>query len=69
MVALELEGISPKGGRHQSIGGYTKDCEKYANALTLGWKVLRVTYRQVESGQVFDWLSALLLNADRRLAA
>ncbi len=30
-----------EGGRHTSGAGYEKDCEKYNNAVLLGWRVLR----------------------------
>lgn len=34
-------------GRHASIGGFEEDCEKYAEALILGWRVLRFSQNQV----------------------
>lgn len=39
-VAIEYEGT---GGRHHTVIGYTKDCEKYNEAQLLGWKVYRFT--------------------------
>lgn len=32
-----------EGGRHNSITGFRKDCEKYNAAVVLGWTVLRYT--------------------------
>ena len=65
-IAVEIEGFGRfvKGqhvaGRHQRFVGATGDCEKYAEALILGWRVLRVTPAQVKSGQALGWLKALL---------
>ena len=44
-VAVEVEGVTKWGaiGRHQSAGGYAKDCEKYNAAAELGWRVFRYT--------------------------
>ena len=43
MVAVEIEGVQANGkARHQMIGGFLADCEKYEEALALGWKVMRV---------------------------
>lgn len=62
-LALEFEGLCGAGGgmgRHQRVAGYRADCEKYSEALCLGWRVLRVTSGQVKSGQVYDWLDRLI---------
>ena len=44
-LAVEIEGIGPAGtaGRHQRIGGFQADLEKYAEAWADGWRVLRVS--------------------------
>lgn len=47
MYALEIEGL---GGRHQQIGGFLGDMEKYREAELLGWHVLRCTRREVGNG-------------------
>lgn len=55
-LAVEIEGLVPSGkGRHQTIGGMTEDLVKYAEALILGWRVLRVSQAQVRSGQALEW--------------
>ena len=36
-LAVEIEGR----GRHQTFAGYKADCEKYNEAVRLGWRVLR----------------------------
>ena len=74
-LAIEVEGLvfPPKprwhegpadhrlSGRHVSVTGYLDDIEKYAQAWSLGWSVLRVLHKQIESGE------ALML-IERRLA-
>jgi hypothetical protein len=55
-TAVELEGGAFVGGRHNSGLGFEKDIEKYAEAMCLGWIVLRVTPRHVRNGKVFEWL-------------
>ena len=42
-IAVEIEGLTHSGGRHQRREGYTKDAEKYNMATLLGWRVLRYT--------------------------
>lgn len=39
-IAIEYEG---QGGRHNSFVGYGRDCEKYNEAILLGWRVFRIT--------------------------
>lgn len=58
-LAIELEGI---GGlsRHTTIGGYTKDCEKYNAAAAQGWCVLRFTQRQALAKNFLGTLDELL---------
>ncbi len=42
--AIEVEGVVPYGkGRHQTFTGYTKDAEKYNEAVMHGWSVMRFT--------------------------
>ncbi len=52
-VALEIEGGIWSGGRHVRGKGFLGDMEKYNEAAILGWRVLRVTPQQVESGEAF----------------
>lgn len=42
-IAIEFEGLMSKKSRHTTVTGYSKDCEKYNLATTLGWRVLRYT--------------------------
>lgn len=57
--AIEVEGLGgskESEGRHRSIGGFLKDMEKYNEASLLGWRVLRVTWKQVEDGTCLSLL-------------
>lgn len=59
-IAVEVEGGTHSKSRHTTGIGYEGDCEKYAEALCLGWRVLRVTGAQVKSGQALSWVMRLL---------
>ena len=59
-LAIEIDGGGFVQGRHGRGLGIEKDCEKYAEAMLLGWRVLRVTPRQVKTGQALQWIQALL---------
>jgi hypothetical protein len=50
-------------GRHTSGAGYERDCEKQAEAALLGYVYLRVTPRQVSSGQALSWVLRALRGA------
>ena len=63
-LLVEVEGaIRGKPGRHQRIDGMERDAEKYAEAMCLGWKVLRVMPSQVKSGQALEWIERLMEDA------
>jgi very-short-patch-repair endonuclease len=49
-VALEVEGGYAVGGRHTRVGGFLKDQEKYNALAVMGWRLLRVTPRDVANG-------------------
>ncbi len=46
-LALEAEGGVFINGGHSRGAAYTKDTEKYNQAIVLGWKVLRYTVKNV----------------------
>ena len=60
MVAVEVDGGSWIAGRHNTGLGFEADCEKMSVAASLGWRVLRVTPRQVHDGKALTWLLAAL---------
>lgn len=51
-IAVEIEGMTSKIGRHQRRDGYAKDCEKYNAALVLGWRVLRFTGQMIDADPI-----------------
>lgn len=59
MLALEIEGGIWKQGRHNRPSGFLRDMEKYNKAACLGWRVLRCTTKEFNSGSVI----ALLVEA------
>ena len=73
-LALEVEGIVVMRDRHTgravSTGGHTDpqgfedDCEKYAWAAVLGWRLVRFTPKQVKSGFAIDMLVRLFAVVD-----
>lgn len=60
LLAVEIEGGHWTGGRHVRGSGFEADCEKYLEALMLGWKVIRATGSMVKSGSVLNALDALI---------
>lgn len=56
LIALEVEGLTHEGGRHQTIKGYSHDLEKYNAAGLTGWLVLRCTYKMLSDGTVYRLL-------------
>lgn len=52
-LAVEIEGGAWIAGRHTRAQGFIKDMEKYNAAAVLGWRVLRFTPQQIESGACF----------------
>lgn len=60
LLAVEIEGISRSGGRHQREGGFIADCEKYNAAALMGIRVLRYTPAMVKAGTAIDDVLKLL---------
>lgn len=48
-IALEIEGGIFVKGRHSRGTGYANDADKYNEATKLGWRVFRLTTRQLSS--------------------
>jgi hypothetical protein len=59
LLLVEVEGGSMMNGRHNRALGFENDCEKYAEALMLGYAVLRVTSRQVRNMKAIRWIIKL----------
>lgn len=60
MVAVEIEGGIYSGGRHVRPTGFHKDAEKYAEAIVLGWRVLRCPGEWVKNGKAIQYTKRLL---------
>lgn len=58
-VAIELEGGTWIGGRHNRGSGYERDCEKYNVAAQLGWRLIRLTPGMLERDPE-RWRQAIL---------
>jgi very-short-patch-repair endonuclease len=54
-LAVEVEGGVWTAGRHTRGTGFSKDCEKYAEAAVLGWRVIRVTTEMVNDGSAINY--------------
>jgi len=58
-LAVEIEGGTWVQGRHTRGQGFESDCEKYAEALLLGWRVLRVSSAMVRSGKALEYIKLM----------
>ena len=59
-LLVEIEGGSFSQGRHVRGAGFEADCEKYAEAVIQGWRVLRVTTGMVKDGRALDMIMRAL---------
>ncbi len=50
-LLVEVDGGSWTGGRHTTGTGFERDCLKLAEAVILGYRVIRVTPRMVDDGR------------------
>lgn len=64
-IALEVDGGGFINGRHSRGLGIEKDCEKFNEAVLIGYTVLRVTPRLVANGTAIN----LLVRAFSRLGS
>ena len=67
--AVEIDGIVYRGnkGGHQTPKGMERDREKDAEAMILGWKVLRITPKMMRSGLAYVYIERLLRRGGSRL--
>lgn len=59
-IAVECEGGVWSRGRHVRPRGFQADAEKYNAAVTLGWRVLRFTASQIESGEALRQIRRMM---------
>ena len=67
LFAVEVEGITHQGGRHQRVDGFEKDLEKYQSAMLMGWTVYRCSQQMVKSGSALKTIEAMLVECNERL--
>ena len=60
VVLVEIDGGGYVAGRHGRGAGIEKDAEKQSAAAILGYRVIRVTPRQVEDGRALSWIRQAL---------
>jgi very-short-patch-repair endonuclease len=63
MVAVEVEGLTYAGGRHQRIAGFERDAEKYNAAQLAGWTLLRFSGKAIRSAFAVRAIQAALERA------
>jgi very-short-patch-repair endonuclease len=68
-LAVEIEGTTRDGGRHQRQKGFAEDCRKYNAAAEYGWTVLRYTPAQVRAGWPLEQVVRVYRQLERELAA
>lgn len=66
---IEVEGGAYVQGRHIRGPAFEADCEKYAAAAILGYRVIRCTPRQVDDGRALEWIREALGLRDRGAVA
>lgn len=59
-LGVEIDGGGFVGGRHSTGKGIENDCEKYFEAMKLGYRILRITPKHIKSGEAFTWIESLL---------
>jgi len=58
--AVEVEGVTYDGGRHQRVEGFENDLDKYQAALLQGWIVYRVSRKQIKNLQALTTVQQML---------
>jgi hypothetical protein len=59
-ILVEVEGGIGSTSRHLTYTGFSRDCEKYAMAAILGYRVIRATPAQVDDGIALSWIKQAL---------
>lgn len=61
-IAVEIEGGVWSNGRHTRGSGFIADCEKYNEAVLLGWRVFRFTGCMIEDGTLQKTIKNMIKN-------
>jgi len=59
-ILVEIDGGAYVNGRHSRGAGVEADCEKTSAAAILGYRVIRLTPKQVEDGRGLEWIRQAL---------
>lgn len=62
--AVEIEGATPSGGRHQRIYGFLDDIEKYHVAIDMGWTVYRTSGPLIINGKALQLIEKMVCIRD-----
>ena len=55
-IAVEVEGGTWVGGRHNRGAGFEKDCEKYAELALAGFRLFRFTSTMIKDGRALSYI-------------
>lgn len=66
-LGVECEGVGAAGkpGRHQLTQHLHDNCEKHSALAAMGWRLIRVTGKQIRSGHALRWIDAAMTGASR----
>lgn len=59
-IAVEVEGGAFIQGRHSRGAGMLKDMEKYNTLACLGYRLIRVTPKQIANGEALNWVDRII---------
>lgn len=61
-LGVECEGVGARGkpGRHQLTQHLHANTEKHSALAAMGWRLVRVTGRQIQTGHALAWVQAAL---------
>ena len=59
-LAIEVDGATWIGGRHSRGYGIETDCEKQNLLVSLGYRPMRFTRKQVKDGRALLWIESAL---------
>ena len=65
LFAVEVEGVTYEGGRHQRVEGFENDLDKYQSAMLRGWCVYRVTRKQIKNLDALNTVQTMVERLSR----